>query len=105
MTSPTPCYHCALPVPAGSRFTAVVLGEPRSFCCPGCQAVAESIVAGITRAARTLGVETIAEHVETQALATKLRELEVDFGQGFFLGRAQPFARVPGRKQGLRSAS
>ncbi|ORL66825.1 heavy metal translocating P-type ATPase [Pseudomonas putida] len=46
MTSPTPCYHCALPVPAGSRFTAVVLGEPRSFCCPGCQAVAESIVAG-----------------------------------------------------------
>jgi EAL domain-containing protein (putative c-di-GMP-specific phosphodiesterase class I) len=67
--------------------------------------VAESIVAGITRAARTLGVETIAEHVETQALATKLRELEADFGQGFFLGRAQPFARVAGRKQGLRSAS
>ncbi|MCG8294691.1 heavy metal translocating P-type ATPase [Pseudomonas entomophila] len=46
MTQPTPCYHCALPVPAGSRFTAVVLGEPRLFCCPGCQAVAESIVAG-----------------------------------------------------------
>lgn len=46
MSQPTPCYHCALPVPAGSRFTAVVLGEPRAFCCPGCQAVAESIVAG-----------------------------------------------------------
>ena len=46
MTHPTPCYHCALPVPGGSRFTAVVLGEPRAFCCPGCQAVAESIVAG-----------------------------------------------------------
>ena len=46
MTSPTPCYHCALPVPSGSRFTAVVLGEPREFCCPGCQAVAEAIVAG-----------------------------------------------------------
>ena len=46
MNHPTPCYHCALPVPAGSRFTAVVLGEPRAFCCPGCQAVAESIVAG-----------------------------------------------------------
>ncbi|HKS12456.1 MAG TPA: heavy metal translocating P-type ATPase [Pseudomonas sp.] len=42
----TPCYHCALPVPPGSRFTAVVLGEPRAFCCPGCQAVAEAIVAG-----------------------------------------------------------
>ncbi|QCI13713.1 heavy metal translocating P-type ATPase [Pseudomonas putida] len=46
MTQPTPCYHCALPVPAGSHFTAVVLGEPRAFCCPGCQAVAEAIVAG-----------------------------------------------------------
>ncbi|QXH74910.1 cadmium-translocating P-type ATPase [Pseudomonas atacamensis] len=46
MTSPTPCYHCALPVPSGSRFTAVVLGQARGFCCPGCQAVAEAIVAG-----------------------------------------------------------
>jgi len=46
MTTPTPCYHCALPVPAGSRFTAVVLGETRELCCPGCQAVAEAIVAG-----------------------------------------------------------
>jgi Cu2+-exporting ATPase len=46
MTTPTPCYHCALPVPSGSRFTAVVLGEPREFCCPGCQAVAEAIVTG-----------------------------------------------------------
>ncbi|MGA3796533.1 heavy metal translocating P-type ATPase [Pseudomonas fluorescens] len=46
MTTPLPCYHCALPVPAGSRFTAAVLGQPREFCCPGCQAVAEAIVAG-----------------------------------------------------------
>ncbi len=46
MTTPLPCYHCALPVTTGSRFTAVVLGEYREFCCPGCQAVAEAIVAG-----------------------------------------------------------
>ncbi|MCF5170139.1 heavy metal translocating P-type ATPase [Pseudomonas canadensis] len=46
MTSPIPCYHCALPVPPGSRFTAVILGERRELCCPGCQAVAEAIVAG-----------------------------------------------------------
>lgn len=42
----TPCYHCALPVPPGACFTAVVLAQPRVFCCPGCQAVAEAIVAG-----------------------------------------------------------
>ncbi|WP_234707687.1 heavy metal translocating P-type ATPase metal-binding domain-containing protein, partial [Pseudomonas amygdali] len=33
------CYHCGLPVPVGDCFTAVVLGEPRELCCPGCQAV------------------------------------------------------------------
>lgn len=46
MPAPTPCYHCGLPVPAGSRFRAEVLGQSREMCCPGCQAVAEAIVAG-----------------------------------------------------------
>ena len=46
MPAPTPCFHCGLPVPAGSRFHAVVLGQNRELCCPGCQAVAEAIVAG-----------------------------------------------------------
>lgn len=45
MNAPLACYHCGLPVPAGSRFQAVVLKELRSFCCPGCQAVAEAIAA------------------------------------------------------------
>ena len=39
------CYHCGLPVPAGSTFRVQVLGEPHDLCCHGCQAVAESIVA------------------------------------------------------------
>ncbi|WP_031302836.1 heavy metal translocating P-type ATPase [Pseudomonas sp. EGD-AK9] len=46
MPAPTPCYHCGLPVPAGSRYRAEVLGQSREMCCPGCQAVAEAIVAG-----------------------------------------------------------
>ncbi|WPC06960.1 heavy metal translocating P-type ATPase [Pseudomonas benzenivorans] len=46
MAQPLPCFHCGLPVPAGSRFQARILGEPRELCCPGCQAVAEAIVAG-----------------------------------------------------------
>ncbi|WP_268797120.1 heavy metal translocating P-type ATPase [Pseudomonas huanghezhanensis] len=44
--APTLCYHCTLPVPSGSRFTASILGEDRELCCPGCQAVAQAIVAG-----------------------------------------------------------
>lgn len=46
MNTPRPCYHCALPVPSGSRYIATVLGEPRDFCCPGCQAIAQAIVEG-----------------------------------------------------------
>lgn len=39
----TPCYHCQLPVAYPGRFRADVGGNPREFCCPGCQAVAETI--------------------------------------------------------------
>src|SRR5690554_854263 len=41
-----PCYHCGLPVPHGSRYSVQIDGQPRDMCCPGCQAVAETIVAG-----------------------------------------------------------
>jgi Cu2+-exporting ATPase len=46
MANPVPCYHCGLPVPAGSSYRARVLNEQRALCCPGCQAVAEAIVQG-----------------------------------------------------------
>lgn len=44
MASPSPCYHCGLPVPAGSSYNARILDQQRALCCPGCQAVAEAIV-------------------------------------------------------------
>lgn len=46
MAHPTPCYHCGEPVPAGSSWYVAILGEQRAMCCPGCQAVAEAIIAG-----------------------------------------------------------
>ena len=46
MATPLPCFHCGLPVPEGSPYHAHILGESRDMCCPGCQAVAEAIVAG-----------------------------------------------------------
>ena len=39
------CFHCGLPVPAGTRFRALVDGAERSMCCPGCVAAAELITA------------------------------------------------------------
>jgi diguanylate cyclase (GGDEF)-like protein len=56
--------------------------------------IAESIVSGIARAARTLGISSIAEHVENAATADKLRELDVDFGQGYYFSRPQAFASL-----------
>jgi EAL domain-containing protein (putative c-di-GMP-specific phosphodiesterase class I) len=56
--------------------------------------IADSIVSGVARAARTLGVTTIAEHVESAAVAKRLCELDVALGQGFHLGRPQPLAQV-----------
>jgi P-type Cu2+ transporter len=39
------CFHCGLPVPPGAAYTLTVEGRPRPMCCPGCQAVAQAIVA------------------------------------------------------------
>ena len=38
------CFHCGLPVPAGTHFFAKVFNKPQAMCCLGCQSVAESIV-------------------------------------------------------------
>ncbi|MGH1463627.1 MAG: heavy metal translocating P-type ATPase [Neptuniibacter sp.] len=38
------CYHCGLSVPKGSDYHTIINGEPRSMCCPGCLAVAQTIV-------------------------------------------------------------
>ncbi|MBW8896617.1 MAG: cadmium-translocating P-type ATPase [Massilia sp.] len=41
---PANCYHCGLPVPAGSRWSTEIEGVVQPMCCPGCAAVADSIV-------------------------------------------------------------
>lgn len=38
------CFHCGLPVPSGSAWSVTVDGAARSMCCPGCEAVAQTIV-------------------------------------------------------------
>lgn len=45
-TAETPCFHCGLPVPPKSQFRLQVDDRTESFCCPGCQAVAEAIISG-----------------------------------------------------------
>ena len=39
------CFHCGEAVKDGQRWTALINGEEQTMCCPGCKAVAETIVA------------------------------------------------------------
>ena len=43
MTAAKTCFHCALPVPADCALTVDIGDEAQPVCCPGCQAVAETI--------------------------------------------------------------
>ncbi|WP_421287517.1 heavy metal translocating P-type ATPase [Aeromonas veronii] len=40
----TPCFHCGEPVPTDSGYSLEIKGIVRPMCCPGCQAVAETIM-------------------------------------------------------------
>ncbi|RJG40151.1 heavy metal translocating P-type ATPase [Motilimonas pumila] len=43
------CFHCGEAVPANSQFQVDIDGAPRQMCCPGCEAVAQTIVdSGLT---------------------------------------------------------
>lgn len=39
------CFHCGEPVRGRQRWTAMINGEEQPMCCPGCKAVAETIMA------------------------------------------------------------
>jgi diguanylate cyclase (GGDEF)-like protein len=60
-------------------FVRDAIGNPR----------AESMVKAIAQLAKVMGMETIAEYVETDALRVRMAELGVDYGQGFAMGKAR----------------
>lgn len=39
------CFHCGEPGADAQRWSVVIDGQPRAMCCPGCKAIAETIVA------------------------------------------------------------
>jgi len=65
-------------------FVRDLLANPRS----------ESLVRGIAQLGRGMGIETVAECVETAAVRDKLTELGVDCAQGFLFGRPCPIDEV-----------
>ncbi len=54
--------------------------------------VALAKVTAINRVAKTIGMKTVAELVENEETIAKLREIGIDYGQGFGISRPQPLA-------------
>jgi diguanylate cyclase (GGDEF)-like protein len=56
----------------------------------------EAMVRAIAQLAHTMGMETVAEYVETDELRMRMTALGVDYGQGFAIGRPVPLTEVLG---------
>jgi diguanylate cyclase (GGDEF)-like protein/PAS domain S-box-containing protein len=54
-----------------------------------------SIVVAITQISKTLGIRCVAEFVGDHDTVIALKEIGVDYGQGFFLHRPEPLPAVP----------
>jgi diguanylate cyclase (GGDEF)-like protein/PAS domain S-box-containing protein len=68
-----------------------------------CDPVARAMVEAIVSIARLMGIRTCAEYVEDEATVALLKELGVDYGQGFHFGRPRPLADSGVLEQTLRA--
>ncbi len=62
------------------RFVVSITENPRNY----------DVVRGLVMMAHSIGIEVIAEGIETPAQADALRAIGCDFGQGFLFGRPSP---------------
>jgi len=72
----TECFHCGSDIPQDSNFYTEINGEQQRMCCPGCQAVAQTIVDG--------GLDTFYQHRGQEALSatadlSRIEELTLEF--------------------------
>jgi EAL domain-containing protein (putative c-di-GMP-specific phosphodiesterase class I) len=52
-----------------------------------------AMVEAINNIGHVMGIKTIAECVETEAVAEQLRSMGVDYAQGYWIGRPEPMNR------------
>src|SRR6185312_8907572 len=56
--------------------------------------VDRSMVEAICKVGRALGIETVAECVESQAVLDELKRIGVDYAQGYYLAKPEPMERL-----------
>jgi diguanylate cyclase (GGDEF)-like protein len=54
----------------------------------------QATVRGIVELARGFSIDTVAEYVESQGIAEKVRELGVDYAQGYAFGKPEPLEKI-----------
>jgi diguanylate cyclase (GGDEF)-like protein/PAS domain S-box-containing protein len=58
-----------------------------------------SMVEAIVQIGRAIGIETVAERVETEEVMGTLRQIGVGFAQGYLIGRPAPMGEFPFRRR------
>ncbi|MGQ0430462.1 MAG: PAS domain S-box protein [Gammaproteobacteria bacterium] len=58
-----------------------------------------SMVEAIVQIGRAIGIETVAERVETEEVMRTLRQIGVGFAQGYLIGRPAPMGEFPFRRK------
>lgn len=53
-----------------------------------------ALVAAINQMGHTLGIQTVAEYAHSLAIVERLREIGVDYAQGYYIGRPMPRAAL-----------
>ncbi|MES1998400.1 MAG: heavy metal translocating P-type ATPase [Pseudomonadota bacterium] len=66
------CFHCGLPVPDGAHYHIRFENQTRQTCCPGCQAVAQTIVDSGQGAYYTQRTELPTSPREAESVLTQL---------------------------------
>ena len=56
--------------------------------------VSEAMVSAISQIARLMGIRTIAEFVENEAILERLKQLGVDYAQGYGIGKPRPLREL-----------
>ncbi|MGD8913918.1 MAG: EAL domain-containing protein [Candidatus Thiodiazotropha sp.] len=56
--------------------------------------VAKTMVAAINQVGQAMGLRTIAEYAENDLVIDQLKKIGVDYGQGYGLGKPQPFLKL-----------
>ena len=59
----------------------------------------QAMVRSMVQIARKLGLQTVAEFVESQASQDCLQQLGIDYAQGYFIGEPQPLSQLADRPQ------